>query len=248
MFCNKCGRRIEKEEKICPECGAKVEKTEYCGGFWGLVNEKPEPVLQKSTEESMERQPKEEPDSQHQKWEREKLELHTKMLQNIIRNTGKTGREKRRTDLFLLVIGILAVVIIGMQAVQIVQLKKECKSVDQVQQDITELEKKLDTLSSQNETLLGRIEELSQDMTKEDTSEENESDDETYRHQENEQDRTEGSQTEQSQLGQNQFEQSQTEQSPVEQNQTEQSENSLEYNRGNLINRNALGDAKEGVE
>lgn len=248
MFCNKCGRRIEKEEKICPECGAKVEKTEYCGGFWGLVNEKPGPVLQEPKEESTERQPKEEPNSQHQKWEREKLELHTKMLQNIIRDTGKTGREKRRTDFFLLVIGILAVVIIGMQAVQIVQLKKECKSVDQVQQEVTELEKKLDTLSSQNETLLGRIEELSQDMTKEDTSEENESDDETYRRQEIEQNRTEESQTEQSQLEQNQFEQSQTEQSPMEQNQTEQSENSLEYNSGNLINRNALGDAKEGVE
>ena len=97
-YCEDCKAEYEtvKYGKICPECGAKVEKTEYCGGFWGLVNEKPEPVLKEPKEESTERQPKEEPDSQHQKWTREKLELHTKMLQNIIRDTGKTGREKRR--------------------------------------------------------------------------------------------------------------------------------------------------------
>lgn len=56
--------------------------------------------MQEPKEESTERQPKEEPNSQHQKWEREKLELHTKMLQNIIRDTGKTGREKEEQIFF----------------------------------------------------------------------------------------------------------------------------------------------------
>ena len=38
MYCQKCGCKINKNDKKCLNCGKKVE-LEYCGGFWGLVGE-----------------------------------------------------------------------------------------------------------------------------------------------------------------------------------------------------------------
>ena len=41
MYCNNCGRRVRAQDVVCPECGSELA-AEYCGGFWGLVNDKPE--------------------------------------------------------------------------------------------------------------------------------------------------------------------------------------------------------------
>lgn len=41
MFCNACGSKLSKEDKKCRACGAPADQGETCGGFWGLVGEKP---------------------------------------------------------------------------------------------------------------------------------------------------------------------------------------------------------------
>ena len=41
MFCNKCGQKLATKAKVCSNCGAPSKRAEYCGGFWGLVGEKP---------------------------------------------------------------------------------------------------------------------------------------------------------------------------------------------------------------
>ncbi|MCC8129413.1 MAG: hypothetical protein LIO51_05690 [Clostridiales bacterium] len=44
MFCKKCGNKLVAGEKTCRYCGAPAEQAEICGGFWGLVGEKPSPA------------------------------------------------------------------------------------------------------------------------------------------------------------------------------------------------------------
>ncbi|MCI7098824.1 MAG: zinc-ribbon domain-containing protein [Lachnospiraceae bacterium] len=39
MYCRKCGYKLDSDAKACDECGTPVDGTEYCGGFWGLVND-----------------------------------------------------------------------------------------------------------------------------------------------------------------------------------------------------------------
>ena len=39
MYCKKCGCRLDSSAGVCPECGSGTT-TEYCGGFWGIINEK----------------------------------------------------------------------------------------------------------------------------------------------------------------------------------------------------------------
>ena len=46
MYCSKCGRKLNKNDGICPECGIEAAE-EYCGGFWGLVGNDANPVVQR---------------------------------------------------------------------------------------------------------------------------------------------------------------------------------------------------------
>ena len=39
MYCKKCGCRLKSGAGVCPECGSETT-AEYCGGFWGIINEK----------------------------------------------------------------------------------------------------------------------------------------------------------------------------------------------------------------
>lgn len=39
MYCKKCGCKLNSSASVCPECGSETT-TEYCGGFWGIINEK----------------------------------------------------------------------------------------------------------------------------------------------------------------------------------------------------------------
>ena len=39
MYCRKCGYKLDSDARACDECGTLVDGTEYCGGFWGLVND-----------------------------------------------------------------------------------------------------------------------------------------------------------------------------------------------------------------
>jgi len=41
MFCKKCGQKVSPDSGHCGNCGAVVGPDEYCGGFWGLVDEVP---------------------------------------------------------------------------------------------------------------------------------------------------------------------------------------------------------------
>lgn len=41
MYCQKCGRRLDKSTEKCPECGTIIADS-YCGGFWDLLGSSPD--------------------------------------------------------------------------------------------------------------------------------------------------------------------------------------------------------------
>ncbi len=67
MFCNNCGSKLTKEDKICRVCGTPADQNETCGGFWGLVGQVPpipvEPEPQPQPGPQPQPQPKENPGS-----------------------------------------------------------------------------------------------------------------------------------------------------------------------------------------
>lgn len=51
MFCKKCGMKCDSSHAACANCGYPTGEEEYCGGFWGLVGEKPPvPAVRKPVE------------------------------------------------------------------------------------------------------------------------------------------------------------------------------------------------------
>lgn len=50
MFCKKCGMRCDSSLETCANCGHPIGGDEYCGGFWGLVGEKPIAAVRKTDE------------------------------------------------------------------------------------------------------------------------------------------------------------------------------------------------------
>lgn len=41
MFCNSCGSKLKKDDRVCSACGAPADQGETCGGFWGIVTAAP---------------------------------------------------------------------------------------------------------------------------------------------------------------------------------------------------------------
>ena len=41
MFCNSCGSKLKKGDKVCAACGTPADQGESCNGFWGLVGAVP---------------------------------------------------------------------------------------------------------------------------------------------------------------------------------------------------------------
>lgn len=44
MFCNSCGSKLRKGDKVCAACGAPADQGEACGGFWGIISAPPVPA------------------------------------------------------------------------------------------------------------------------------------------------------------------------------------------------------------
>lgn len=48
MYCKNCGKRIITGKVKCDNCGDSVENAEYCGGFWGLIGEEKNEIVEPS--------------------------------------------------------------------------------------------------------------------------------------------------------------------------------------------------------
>lgn len=132
MYCQKCGCKINMEERRCSDCGTDVKGNEYCGGFWGLVGE--EEKVRTFT-----------PQGENSKEELEK---------------DRTIRKYKSLKLFLVEV-VLILILMVVCLLQFVQISQISKQFDKLYQVCEELGGDYQELNDKYTEIKEQVEELS---------------------------------------------------------------------------------------
>lgn len=121
MFCKKCGMKCDSSRETCVNCGYPIAGDEYCGGFWGLVGEKPPVAAMRKTSEAV------------------GADIITGSAQNV---------KKQKRNPGILIVGI---VLLGIAAIEAGFLLKNTKQLKETTAKYEELNEKYSALLEEQE-------------------------------------------------------------------------------------------------
>lgn len=128
MFCRRCGLKIEGSASRCRRCGEPVSTAEYCGGFWGILNQqqrqddrRPGRPLSESNQKTANR---EEPTrstedlsrvslmeiERRRVYEAEREKHYDNQLRGLKEENSALRHSRRKTVLLLAVLGLVAMI------------------------------------------------------------------------------------------------------------------------------------------